>query len=71
MLGKRKRQQRDLLSFWAVPVTAPPLCTPENESAEGTEEMEDQERSEEIEDSEGEDLEEIQIILYSWEYPLT
>ena len=70
MLGKRKRQQRDLLSFWAVPVTHP-YAPPENESAEGTEEMEDQERSEEIEDSEGEDLEEIQIILYSWKYPLT
>ena len=26
MLGKRKRQQRDLLSFWAVPVTAPPYA---------------------------------------------
>ena len=70
MLGKR-RQQRDLLSFWAGPVTALPYASPENESAEGTEEMEDQERPEEIEDSEGEDLEEIQIILYSWEYPLT
>ena len=26
MLGKRKRQQRDLLSFCAVPVTAPPYA---------------------------------------------
>ena len=54
-----------------MPVTAPLYAPLEKESAEGTEEMEDQERSEEIEDSEGEDLEEIQIILYSWEYPLT
>ena len=54
-----------------MPVTAPPYAPPEIESAEGTEEMEDQEWSEEIEHSEGEDLEAIQIILYSWEYPLT
>lgn len=52
MLGMRRRQQRDLLAFWAVPVTAPPHVPPENESAEGTEETEDQERSEETEDSE-------------------
>ena len=61
MPGKRKRQQRNLRSFWAVPVTAPPYAPPENESAEGTEETEDQERSDEIEDSEDEALEEIQI----------
>ena len=61
MLGKRKSPQRDLLSFWAVPVTAPPYAPPENESAEGTEEMEDKARSEEIEDSEGEDFDCIQI----------
>ena len=57
MLGKRKRQQRELLSFWAVSVAAPPYASRENESAGGTEETEGQERSEEIEDSEDEDVE--------------